>query len=90
MAARQNPTDHARTTYPRAGEWLKNSRDAVGLVLLAVGVVAMVVCLALAAHGSAGSALLAGGIAGLAGVVGGGWLFIEGRRVRRAEARLNT
>ncbi len=86
MTARQNPTDHARTTHQRAGEWFKNSRDALGLLLLAVGVAAMVVCLAAAAHGNTGWSLLMGGVAGGAGAAGAAWLLIEGRRLRRVEA----
>ena len=87
MTVRQNPTDHARTTHQRAGEWFKNSRDALGLILLAVAVVSMVVCLAAAAHGSTGWSFLMGGIAGSAGAAGAAWLLIEGRRVRRVEAK---
>jgi len=87
MALRQNPTDHARTTQQRAGEWFKNSRDALGLLLLAVGAVAMVICLAAAAHGNTGSAALTGSVAIAAGGAGATWLFIEGRRVGRVEAK---
>ncbi|WP_292988651.1 LapA family protein [Mycobacterium sp.] len=87
MTAHQNPTDHARTTHQRAGEWFKNSRDMLGIFLLAVGVVAMVVCLAAAAYGSTGWSYLMGGIAGTAGAAGTAWLLVEGRRVRRVEAK---
>ena len=87
MTVRQNPTDHARTTHQRAGEWFKNSRDALGLILLAVGVVAMVICLAAAAHGNTGSAVLPGSVAIVAGSAGTAWLLIEGRRVGRVEAK---
>jgi thiol:disulfide interchange protein len=87
VTVRQNPTDHARTTHQRAGEWFKNSRDAFGLGLLAVAVVAMVISLAVAAYGNTGWAFLMGGIAGVAGATGALWLFIEGRRVRRVEAK---
>jgi hypothetical protein len=52
--SRCDPTDHARTTHQRAGEWFKNSRDAFGLGLLAIGVVAMVTSVAVAAHGNTG------------------------------------
>ena len=87
MTVRQNPTDHARTTHQRAGEWFKNSRDAVGLILLAVGVVAMVICLAAAAHGSTGWAILLGSVAAVAGASGMAWLLVEGRRVGKVEAQ---
>ena len=85
MAVRQNPTDHARTTHQRAGEWFKNSRDGLGLILLAVAVVAMVICLAAAAHGNTGRAVLLGSVAVVAGAAGIAWLLIEGRRVGRVE-----
>jgi protein-S-isoprenylcysteine O-methyltransferase Ste14 len=87
MALSQNPTDHARTTHQRAGEWFKNSRDAPGLVLLAVGVVAMVISLAVAAHGDTSSAVLTGSVAMAAGGAGTIWLFVEGRRVGRVESK---
>ena len=87
MKERQNSTDHARTAHPRAGEWFKNSRDVLGLGLLAVGVVALAACLFAAAYGQTGwTTWLAIGAA-LAGVAGALWLLIEGRRVRRVEAR---
>lgn len=87
MAARQNPTDHSRTTQPRAGEWFKNSRDVLGLLLLAVGVVAMVVCLAAAAYGNTRWAISMGSVAVVGGAAGAAWLFVEGRRVRRVEGK---
>lgn len=86
MTARQNPTDHSRTTHPRAGEWFKNSRDMLGLILLAAGVLATVICLAAAAHGNAQLAIVMGGVAIVGFAGGAGWLLAEGRRVRRAEA----
>jgi hypothetical protein len=87
VTGRQNPTDHARTTHQRAGEWFKNSRDAVGIGLLAIGVATMVISLAVAAYGNTRWAFVMGGIAGVAGATGAAWLFIEGRRVRRVEAQ---
>lgn len=86
MTVRQNATDHARTTHQRAGKWFKNSRDALGLILLAVGVVAMVICLA-AAHGRTGWAILLGSVAAVAGASGMAWLLVEGRRVGKVEAQ---
>ena len=41
-----DPIDHHRTTQPRAGESMKSGVKTPGLLLLSVGVVAIVVCLA--------------------------------------------
>lgn len=80
-------TDHCRTTQPRAGEWLKNGRGVPGIAIMAVGVLAVV-------SGDAGAAYrspawsLAMGVAALGALsVGAGWVFAEGRRVRRVEIR---
>jgi thiol:disulfide interchange protein len=86
----QNPTDHSRTTQPRAGEWFKNSRDVLGLALLAVGVLAVVGCLAAAAYRHPGWATSMGVVALVGGTVGMVWLLAESRRIRRIEkARLS-
>ena len=86
MSNRQNPTDHARTTQPRAGEWFKNSRDALGLGLMALAVVATVACLFSAANDNVGWAIGMAVSAVVAGPLGVGWLFFEGRRLERIEA----
>ena len=52
METDKNPTDHSRTTQPRAGEWFKNARDLPGLASMALAVLALVVCLAAAAYGN--------------------------------------
>src|SRR6478609_5842242 len=67
MPADQNPTDHARTTQPRAGEWFKNARDLPGLAMIAISVLGVVVCLAAAAYEHTGWAVAAGVVAVLAG-----------------------
>jgi hypothetical protein len=41
-----DPIDHDRTTQPLAGETMKNTAKTPGLFLVAVAVVAFVVCLA--------------------------------------------
>lgn len=87
MENRRHSTDYSRTTQPRAGEWFKNSRDLIGLFLLAAGVVAVVMCLAAAAHGQRGSAVGAGIGAALALTGGATWLFIEGRRIRQIDVQ---
>lgn len=81
----EDPIDHHRTTDPHAGESMKSGVKTPGLILLAVGVVAIVVCLASFAQrqvtvgiGSIVVALLAIG-AGFA------WLGMESRRVRQVQ-----
>jgi hypothetical protein len=81
----EDPIDHHRTTDPCAGESMKSGVKTPGLILLAVGVVAIVVCLASFAGrqvtvgiGSITVALLAIG-AGFA------WLGMESRRVRQVQ-----
>ena len=87
VTERQNPTDHARTAHPRAGEWFKNSRDMLGLLLLGVGAVALAGCLFAAAYGETGVAIALAVLAAVTGMAGALWLFVEGRRVRHVEAR---
>jgi hypothetical protein len=77
-----DPVDHHRTTQPLAGETMKNTTQAPGLILVAAAVVAFVICLASFAIrqvdvgvGAAIVALLTAGAA-LA------WLTMEARRVR--------
>ena len=81
----EDPIDHHRTTDPRAGESMKSGVKTPGLILLAIGVVAIVVCLASFAGrqvtvgiGSIAVALLAIG-AGFA------WLGMESRRIRQVQ-----
>lgn len=81
----EDPIAHHRTTDPRAGESMKSGLKTPGLILLAVGAVATVVCLASFAGrqvtvgiGSIAVALLAIG-AGFA------WLGMESRRVRQVQ-----
>lgn len=85
MAKSQHPVDHYRTANPRAGEWFKNTRDLLGLLLLALGVVGVVACLAAAAHQRTQLAIGTGIAAGLALACGAVWLYIEGRRIGRIE-----
>ena len=90
MPTDENPTDHSRTTQPRAGEWFKNARDLPGLAAMALAVLSVVVCLASAAYGNTGWAIAAGAVATLSTTAGAGWLFVESRRVRRLEAERTT
>ena len=81
----EDPIDHHRTTQPCAGESMKSGVKEPGLLRLAVGVAAIVVCLASFAQrevtvgvGAIAAALLATG-AGFA------WLGMESRRVRQVQ-----
>ena len=89
MAARNDdlsndPTDHARTAVPRAGEAMKDNRGLPGYVLMGLAVVAIVVCLVAAAQGATGWTIGAGIVAIVAAVVGSAWVYSQRRRVGRA------
>ncbi|HZQ30796.1 MAG TPA: UsfY protein [Mycobacterium sp.] len=84
-----DPTDHARTAVPRAGEAMKDNRGLPGYVLIAVAVVAVVICIVAAAVGAIGWAVGAGIVAVLAAAAGSVWVYAERRRVGRV-ARANA
>ncbi len=81
----RDPVDYDRTTRPHAGESLKNAWRAPGLLLVAVGVAAFVMCLAAFALGQAGAGVGAVVVALLSVGAGLAWLTMEGRRVRQVE-----
>ncbi|MDT5012611.1 MAG: hypothetical protein QOH57_4228 [Mycobacterium sp.] len=84
-----DPTDHARTSVPRAGEAMKDKRGLGGYALLGIGVVCIAICLGAAAMGAAGWAIGAG-IAAVVAVGGGSvWVYLQRRRVART-ARENA
>jgi membrane associated rhomboid family serine protease len=81
----KDPVDHARTTRTHAGESLKDGKNAPGLLAVAVAVVVLVVSLYYFADGQpavGGTTLI---IAAVLGFVGGWWLSMTHRRVRRRE-----
>lgn len=82
-----DPTDHSRTYQPHAGESMIDVYFWPGFFLIAVGVVALVGCVAALAYKHPELLVWAGLTAAL--TVGGGvsWLHVERRRVRRIEAR---
>lgn len=82
-----DPIDHARTTRQHAGETMKNGTNSPGLVLVAVGVVALVVGLYGLAVGSVVGGLAGIGIAVV--LVSGGlsWVLLAHREARRDERR---
>ena len=82
-----DPVDHSRTHHQHAGESMIDVYFWPGFLLLAVGMVALVGCVAAAAY-KHHEWLLATGVVALASVAAGsGWIAWEHRRVRRIEAR---
>jgi tetrahydromethanopterin S-methyltransferase subunit C len=82
-----DPVDHARTVRKHAGESMKYGPNGFGLILIAIGVVAVVVCLAAFALGNVGAGGVAVVVAAVAFVAGGAWLGLMHRRVRIMEER---
>jgi uncharacterized membrane protein YcjF (UPF0283 family) len=83
-----DPTDHSRTTQPRAGIAMKDNFFWPGLILLAVAVFGMISTAAAAAYGRyewLATTLL---IAVLGTVAGALWLVVEHRRVTSIEKQL--
>jgi hypothetical protein len=83
-----DPTDHSRTTQPRAGIAMKDNFLWPGLILLAVAVFGMISTAAAAAYGHyewLATTLL---IAVLGTVAGALWLVVEHRRVTSIEKQL--
>ena len=81
----RNPVDYHRTTRPHAGESMKNSWRIPGLLLVAAGVLAFVLCLAAFALGQVDAGVGAVVVALLAVGAGLAWLTMAGRRVRQVE-----
>jgi len=82
-----DPVDHSRTHHQHAGESLIDVYFWPGFFLLAVGLVALVGCVAAAAY-KHHEWLLTTGVVALASVAAGSaWIAVEHHRVRRIEAR---
>ena len=77
--------DHHRTTRARAGESMRSGAKTPGLLLLAVGVVAIVVCLASFAQRQVAVGIDAIAVALLATGACFAWLGMESRRIRQVE-----
>jgi uncharacterized membrane protein YcjF (UPF0283 family) len=82
-----DPIDQSRTHQPRAGAALKDTRAWPGYLLMAVAVIALVVCLVAAATGSQAVTVGAGFIAVLTAAAGSILVFTERRRVARLAQR---
>ena len=78
-----DPTDHARTTIPRAGEAMKDTRSLPGYFLMGLAIVALVACLAAAGMSQIAWTVGLGVIAVVAAVAGSVWVFQQRRRVAR-------
>jgi uncharacterized membrane protein YcjF (UPF0283 family) len=81
----RDPIDHHRATRTRAGESMKSGVKTPGLLLLAVGVVAIVVCLASFAQRQVTVGIGAIAVALLATGAGFAWLGMESRRIRQVQ-----
>ena len=86
---RADPTDHARTTRPRVGEAMKDSRSLGGYALLGVAILALVICIGAAARGVMDWAIGAGAVALVTAAIGSVWVYAERKRVARV-ARQNA
>jgi FtsH-binding integral membrane protein len=80
-----DPVDHHRTTQPLAGETMKNTAKMPGLALVAIAVVAFVVCLASFAEHAVGVGIGAAIVTLLAAGAALAWLAMEARRVREVQ-----
>lgn len=85
--AHRDPTDHFRTTQQHAGEHMIDGYYLPGLLLIAVGVVALTGAVAAAAYKHPATFLAALVIAVVGIAVGAAWLAVEHRRVRRVETQ---
>ena len=82
-----DPTDHARTHHQHAGESMIDVYFLPGLFLIAVGVVAVVGCIAALAYHHTELLVWAAVTAALTVSGGVSWLVVERHRIRRVEAR---
>lgn len=80
-----DPIDHHRTTQPLAGETMKNTAKMPGLLLVAIAVVAFVVCLASFAERAVGVGIGAAIVMLLTAGAALAWLTMEARRVREVQ-----
>ncbi|WP_280238296.1 hypothetical protein [Nocardia abscessus] len=77
--------DQSRTTRSHAGEGIEDGYNIPGLVLCALGIVALALTLTAAGYGFAGWAVV--GAIAAAALVGSGiaWILLEHRRVKADE-----
>lgn len=83
--AHRDPVDHCRTTQPHAGESFIDTLWWPGLLLLALGIVAIAGFVAATAYSHDGLPLTLGLIAGALVTAGALLITVEHRRVKRVE-----
>ncbi|MGV9666701.1 hypothetical protein ACWDUL_05300 [Nocardia niigatensis] len=79
--------DSARTTRSHAGESMVDPRNWPGLIVFALGIVALVATLTAAGYGFGGWAIVAGVICVVCLAVGAALVVIEHGRVKHREGR---
>lgn len=82
--------DHARSTRSHAGESIRDSWNWPGLVLFAVGIIALALTLAAAGYGFAGRAAVAGTVSAVCLVAGAILVIVEHGRVKHREGHKLT
>lgn len=85
--AYHDPVDHSRTTQPHAGESFIDTLWWPGLILLALGVVAIAGFVAATAYDQNGVPLILGLIAGALVTAGALLITLEHHRVKKVEQR---
>ena len=80
-----DPTDHSRTTHPRAGVTMKDNFFWPGLILLAVAAFGMISTVVAAAYQHYEWLTTTVLIAVLGALAGALWIVVEQRRVTRIE-----
>ncbi|MFF0490234.1 hypothetical protein ACWDSJ_12305 [Nocardia sp. NPDC003482] len=83
--ARANFPDTSRNTRNHAGEGIEDGYNIPGIVLCALGLVALACALTAAGYGFTGWAIVAGVLCAAALLGGFGWLLLEHRRVKAQE-----
>ncbi|MFF3226911.1 hypothetical protein ACFYV7_29235 [Nocardia suismassiliense] len=85
FARRDKFPDQARTTRSHAGEGIEDGYNIPGIVLCALGIVALALCLTAAGYGFGGWALIGGIAAATLAGTGVAWLLLEHRRIKAKE-----
>ncbi|WP_405182103.1 hypothetical protein OG225_14085 [Nocardia sp. NBC_01377] len=80
-----NFPDHARTSRSHAGEGIQDGYNIPGIVLWAIGIVALGLTLTAAAYGFNGWAIIAAIVCAVGILGGSGWLVLEHRRIKAKE-----
>ncbi|MFF7940950.1 hypothetical protein ACFZC5_14650 [Nocardia gamkensis] len=79
--------DDTRTNRTHAGESIEDARNWPGIILVAVGIVAMALTLTAAGYGFAGWAVIAGVVCGVCIVAGVLVIIAEHRRIKLREGK---